>query len=57
MDQRKPLSKKISNELKNIQVKQTTKPILIPGGFLILYVKDIKKIEEEIDFERILPKN
>ncbi len=46
------LSKKISNELKNIKAKQTTKPILIPGGFLILYVKDIKKIEEEIDFDK-----
>ena len=46
------LSKKISRELKNIQTKQTTKPILIPGGFLILYVKDIKKIEEEIDFDK-----
>ena len=46
------LSKKISNELKNIQTKQTTKPILIPGGFLILYVKDIKKIEEEINFDK-----
>ena len=46
------LSKKISKELKNVQTKQATKPILIPGGFLILYVKDIKKIEEEIDFEK-----
>ncbi len=46
------LSKKIINELKNIKVEQTTKPILIPGGFLILYLKDFKKIEEKIDFEK-----
>ncbi len=46
------LSKKILNELKNLKAEQTTKPILIPGGFLILYVKNIKKIEEKIDFDK-----
>lgn len=46
------LSKKIINELKNTKVEQATKPILIPGGFLILYLKDFKKIEEKIDFEK-----
>ena len=46
------LSKKISNELKSMKAKQITKPILIPGGFLILYVKDVKKVEEKIDFEK-----
>ena len=46
------LSKKILNELKKIKAEQITKPIVIPGGFLILYIKDIKKIEEKINFDK-----
>ena len=46
------LNQKISNELKKINIEQTTDPILIPGGFLILYLKDTKKVEEEIDFDK-----
>ena len=48
------LSKKILNEISKVENGEITKPILIPGGFLILYIKDIKKIEENIDFEKEL---
>ena len=46
------LSKKILNEISKIEKNEITKPIIIPGGFLILYVKDIKKEEKKIDIEK-----
>ena len=46
------LSKKILKEISKIEKNEITKPILIPGGFLILYIKDIKKIKKEIDIEK-----
>ena len=46
------LSKKILREISKIEKNEITKPILIPGGFLILYIKDIKKIKKEIDIEK-----
>ena len=46
------LSKKILNEISKINKNEITKPILIPGGFLIIYVKDIKKEEKKIDMEK-----
>ena len=46
------LSKKILNEISKLKKNEITKPILIPGGFLILYVKDIKRVEKKIDVEK-----
>ena len=46
------ISKKILNELNKIKRNQYTNPILIPGGYLILYIEDIKTIEKKIDFEK-----
>ncbi len=46
------MSKKIFNEMKNLKINEFTKPILIPGGFLILFIKDKKEIKEEIDIEK-----
>ena len=46
------LSKKILREISKIEKNEITKPILIPGGFLILYIKDIKKIEKEVDIDK-----
>ena len=46
------LSKKILNEISKIKKNEITNPIRIPGGFLILYIKDIKKIEKEVDIEK-----
>ena len=36
------ISKKILNELNGLKKNQYTKPILIPSGYLILYIEDIK---------------
>ena len=46
------LSKKILNEISKIKKNEITNPIRIPGGFLILYIKDIKKIEKEVDIDK-----
>ena len=43
------INKKIQKQIINIKIGEFTKPIIIPGGFLILQVKDKKKIEQEID--------
>tara|TARA_B100000989_G_scaffold81234_1_gene57929 strand:- start:2457 stop:3398 length:942 start_codon:yes stop_codon:yes gene_type:complete len=46
------LSKKILIEISKIEKNEITKPILIPGGFLILYIKDIKRVEKKIDIDK-----
>ncbi len=43
------LSDKIKNEIKNIQIGEITKPIKIPGGFIILKIEKIRKIRLELD--------
>tara|TARA_A100001234_G_scaffold50840_1_gene42709 strand:- start:2600 stop:3496 length:897 start_codon:yes stop_codon:yes gene_type:complete len=43
------INKKIQKQIINIKIGEFTKPIIIPGGFLILQVKDKKQIEQEID--------
>ncbi len=45
------LSKNILNELKNIEVGQITKPILISSGILILKLDDKKLEEQNINLE------
>ena len=43
------LSQKIKDELNKIETGKFTEPILIPGGFLILKIEDIRKIETKLD--------
>ena len=50
------LSNKIKEELKNIQVGEITKPIKIPGGFIILKIKDTRIIQLELDDNEELEK-
>ncbi len=50
------INKKINKEILNLQIGEYTNPILIPGGFLILYIKDKKEIEIEIDIKKELEK-
>ena len=45
------LSKKIKKEISKINVGEITNPITIPGGFLILNIKDKKQVIEEFDIE------
>ena len=46
------LSENIKNELITTKVGEFTNPITIPGGFLILKIEDLRKIEKNLDFEK-----
>lgn len=48
------LNKKISETLKKLKKGENSKPILIPGGFLILKIQDKKLIERDVDLEKEL---
>ncbi len=45
------LDKKILQQISNLNQKQYTSPIIIPGGFLILYIEEIKEEEKKINYE------
>ena len=48
------VNKKILKDISKVKIGEFTNPILIPGGFLILKVKDIKEIEKKINIEKEL---
>jgi len=48
------INKNILSNISKIKIGEFTNPILIPGGFLIVKVKDIKEIEKKIDIEKEL---
>ena len=45
------MSSKIKDELKKIEIGNYTKPIVIPGGFLILKIDDIREVEKNFDLD------
>jgi len=46
------LNTKIKSALKDLDTGSITKPILIPGGYLILKINDIREVEKKIDLEK-----
>ena len=50
------LSSKIESELSILKVGEFTDPITIPGGFLILKVKNLKEESANIDIDKELQK-
>ncbi len=50
------LSKKIYNEIINLKVGEHTNPILVPGGFLILKLLDLRKIKKDFDLDKEVKK-
>ena len=48
------INKDILRYISKLKIGEFTSPILIPSGFLILKVKDIKEIEKKIDIEKEL---
>ena len=46
------LNKNIRAEIKDLEINNFTKPINVPGGFLILQINDIKNSKIEIDIEK-----
>ena len=50
------LNKNIKSSINNLKINDFTKPINVPGGFLILQINDIKNTKIEIDIENELKK-
>ena len=48
------LSEKIKKELEKTKVNDFTSPIVLPGGFLILKINNIKMVEKKQDLEKEL---
>jgi peptidyl-prolyl cis-trans isomerase SurA len=46
------LNKNIREAIKNLEINDFTKPINVPGGFLILQINDIKNTRVEINIEK-----
>ena len=45
------LNKKISDKLNKLKINEFTKPIVVPGGFLILKVKDVRETSENYNLD------
>jgi peptidyl-prolyl cis-trans isomerase SurA len=50
------LSANIHNELKQLKIGDHTKPILVPGGFLILKLLDVREIKKDFDLDKEVKK-
>ncbi len=48
------ISKKLKNEILNLEIGKLSKPIIIPGGALIIRIENIKEIENKINLEEKL---
>ena len=48
------LNENIIGALKDLEINDFTKPIVVPGGFLILQINEIKNTKIKIDFEKEL---
>ena len=46
------ISKKIRNEIIKTKIGNITNPIIVPGGFLIIKIKDIRERTVELDIEK-----
>ena len=50
------MSPKIKDTVKKINIGNYTKPILIPGGFLVLKIEDIREVDNNSDLEAEIDK-
>jgi peptidyl-prolyl cis-trans isomerase SurA len=50
------LSKNILNKLKKLKIGEHTNPILVPGGFLILKLTDLREIRKDFDLNKEVKK-
>ena len=48
------INEKLKNEIINLKIGEFSKPIIIPGGALILKIENIKEINNEINLEKKL---
>ena len=52
----KSLNKKILNKISNLKLGEISDPIVIPGGILLILLKDKKIVNSKIDINKELPK-
>jgi peptidyl-prolyl cis-trans isomerase SurA len=45
------LNKKFLNEINNLEIGNHTNPLVIPGGFILIKLNDVKKDKKKIDLE------
>ncbi len=54
--QEKSLNQKILDKILRLDVSKISKPIILPNGILILRINEVKKIQNEVNFEQELKK-
>jgi len=52
----KSINKKLNKKIKNLNIGEFTKPIVIPSGFLIIKLEDLKEEDKEINLEEEIKK-
>ena len=50
------LNNEIREKITNLKIGEITKPLVVPGGFLILKIENIKEIEKKVDINAELEK-
>jgi peptidyl-prolyl cis-trans isomerase SurA len=50
------INQKLNEKIRNLNVGEFTKPIVIPGGFLIIKLEDVKEQDKEINLEKEIQK-
>ena len=50
------LSKKINNLMQNINIGNYSEPIVIPGGFLILKIEDVREVDSYVNLNKEVEK-
>ena len=50
------MSPKIKKIIKKIKINNYTKPIVLPGGFLILKIEDIRETDNDFDLNSEIDK-
>jgi peptidyl-prolyl cis-trans isomerase SurA len=50
------INQKLNEKIKNLNVGDFTMPIVIPGGFLIIKLEDVKEQDKEINLEEEIQK-
>ena len=50
------INKKLNREIKDLDIGEFTNPMIIPGGFLIIKLNELKKIDKEINLDKEIKK-
>ena len=50
------IDQKLSKKIKNLNIGEFTEPMVIPGGFLIIRLNELKEVDKEIDLDKEIEK-